>query len=906
MQHLSYFKTNVAFCAFTVYANPSKINACSFSLEGGIFLSHLFSKLGGWIQRHAAPVLAVLIILTVIIGAGITHIKMTMGNEMFVSTHGKLYRDSQTYAKHFDGDAFVIMVQSNQNKATNAATFKKVAAFERQARQIKNISTATSIVDILNQTLAKGNASSLTTTNSSQQSELQKNMLSELTAKQQRQLQAKLQASLTAAQQKQVSAYTTGLLTTTQKQKMATAETQLAALPTAQQAAAKAKLQASLSTSLNADQQQKLQTYLLSILNTKQQSQLAQTVMTQLPHVQQMHTSTLQALLYSNHGQLPSSMQQLLPKNGKYILINLPTNPKASMTDYQTIYPKLNHALKQSGLTHNGYHASIAGNPAVSGTVGKQIMHSMMIMLAASVVIMILILLLVFPVRRRLLPLLVVLFGIIWTFGLMGWLNIKLTMATMATLPIIIGLGTDFGVQFLNRYEEEFRQNHSSSQAIHRASKYTGPAVGTAVIVMIFSFLTMHLSKAPMMQDFGTTLAIGVAVCYVIELFLLFAILALADRHQVATTTIANTQPKISTLNRLLGHYAKWVMHHATILVIIGAIVGVVGFIFEGKLGVETDIMKMIPQDMTAMQANKKLIKTVGSQTRLTYLVTADDVRDQKVVHYLENFGQQEKQKYGAGKIASVSSLATTLTTTKSSQTQLNQAIAAMPHAASSQLISSNHHAATLTITLNKHLDSADGLQLMNNISKDAKAHPAGLKIAVVGQQAMLLQGISNMTANHGLIIISGLAIIFVVLLLVYRKFKDALYPILPIVIVLGLSPLTLYLLGISYNPVTIALSSLVLGIGTEFTILILERYKEERHRGAATAVAIETALASVGQAITVSGLTVIGGFSTLMFVNFPVLRSFGLITVLDTAYSLIMALTIMPAVIYLFRKRNN
>ncbi|WP_338045546.1 MMPL family transporter [Paucilactobacillus vaccinostercus] len=56
---------------------------------------------------------------------------------------------------------------------------------------------------------------------------------------------------------------------------------------------------------------------------------------------------------------------------------------------------------------------------------------------------------------------------------------------------------------------------------------------------------------------------------------------------------------------------------------------------------------------------------------------------------------------------------------------------------------------------------------------------------------------------------------------------------------------------------------------------------------------------------ITVSGLTVIGGFCTLMFSAFPILQSFGLITVLDTAYSLIMTLTIMPAVIYLFRKRK-
>ncbi len=117
---------------------------------------------------------------------------------------------------------------------------------------------------------------------------------------------------------------------------------------------------------------------------------------------------------------------------------------------------------------------------------------------------------------------------------------------------------------------------------------------------------------------------------------------------------------------------------------------------------------------------------------------------------------------------------------------------------------------------------------------------------------------------------------------------------------------MTLKLLGISYNPVTISLSSLILGIGTEFTILVLERYIEERKKGADNERSIETAMKSVGQAITVSGLTVIAGFTTLTFVNFPVLRSFGFITVLDTAYALISTLTILPAIIYLLRPRKK
>ena len=195
----------------------------------------------------------------------------------------------------------------------------------------------------------------------------------------------------------------------------------------------------------------------------------------------------------------------------------------------------------------------------------------------------------------------------------------------------------------------------------------------------------------------------------------------------------------------------------------------------------------------------------------------------------------------------------------------------------------------------------------MKNINKDLKHDDTHLNISSAGTQNMMITGVSNMTANHGLIIVLGLAIIAVVLLLLYHKIRLAILPLFPIAIVLGLSPLTLHLLGESYNPLTIALSSLVLGIWIGFTILILERFHEEQRLGKLVQDSMVSAVSNVGQAITASGLTVVGGFAALIFVNFPVISSFGLITVLDTLYSLISALTILPAITaLLYSKAKN
>ncbi|MBJ8205957.1 MMPL family transporter, partial [Bacillus cereus] len=108
-----------------------------------------------------------------------------------------------------------------------------------------------------------------------------------------------------------------------------------------------------------------------------------------------------------------------------------------------------------------------------------------------AIILMIVVLFFVFPVRRRIISLGFVLIGLIWTFGFMGWAGIPITLATMATLPIIIGLGTDFGVQFHNRYEEEFKNSQFDAElAIRNAVRHIGPGVGIAVAVS-YTHLTL-------------------------------------------------------------------------------------------------------------------------------------------------------------------------------------------------------------------------------------------------------------------------------------------------------------------------------------------------------------------------------------------------------------------------------
>jgi len=853
-------------------------------------MGKLSKKLANLIITKPKLMIALIMFTSVICAIGLPKIKINMGNDVFISPHSKVYKDTETYQKKFGGDNAYVLIESKDGSIITHDNFKQIKKLEDAVGNIDHITHTTSLISILNEQLKSTASKQLTeqeNLSSEKITQLKKDIQINLSTQDNEDIQKNVMASLTPEQQQKIASFVQTLLTPSQLQELI-----------------KQGTLSDIQSILTPEQQTKVQEFIQSNLTKEQQITLANDVIKRLPPVEKMTTELLQDLLVTD-GKVNRSFADLLPQNGKFALV-IASFDGTDMDMFTEVTQTMNKVIKKQKLKN--LDVRLAGQPIVIGEIKNEVIKTMAIMLGISLLLMILILLGIFPVRRRLLSLVFVLIGLIWTFGIMGWFNIALTLATMATLPIIIGLGTDFGVQFQNRYEEEYRKNANVKESITKAISTMGPAVGTALIVMVFAFLTMFLSKAPMMQQFGLTLAIGVVAVYIVELILMFSFLCILDRKNIV---LEDKHSKESFISKLLKNYALFVTKHAKIIVFIGVVLAGLGFYVEHKIPVETDLLKMIPQKMTALKDTKYLQKQVGSTTFLTYLVESDDVTGEAALQEIDDFANKEKQKYST--IESAETLVSTIQSLNNhkelnSQQQIDTALSAVPSIVKDTFLSKNKQYTQIQFKVDSSLSSNEQNNLMKKISADANKTTFKHinKLAPAGSQIMMLTAIDNISSNRELMMFAGLAIIVIILALVYRSIQLALLPTLPIIAVLGLSPLTLYLLDTSYNPLTLGLSALVLGIGTEFTILILERYKEEIDRGVHVKDAVIHAVQSVGQAITVSGLTVIGGFAAIIFVSFPVLSSFGLITVLDTAYSLISALTLLPAIIILTQKDNN
>ncbi len=107
-----------------------------------------------------------------------------------------------------------------------------------------------------------------------------------------------------------------------------------------------------------------------------------------------------------------------------------------------------------------------------------------------------------------------------------------------------------------------------------------------------------------------------------------------------------------------------------------------------------------------------------------------------------------------------------------------------------------------------------------------------------------------------------------------HRSLGRALIALVPVFLAVGASSLIIGLSGIELSPLTTVSGPLVIATCSEFSVLILGRFLEERQRGLSAREGCDRAASRTGRAFFTSAVTTIGGFAVLIGSALPLLRS--------------------------------
>jgi len=206
----------------------------------------------------------------------------------------------------------------------------------------------------------------------------------------------------------------------------------------------------------------------------------------------------------------------------------------------------------------------------------------------------------------------------------------------------------------------------------------------------------------------------------------------------------------------------------------------------------------------------------------------------------------------------------------------------------------------TLAINFYSTADSQEEYKsTLNSLYKDIEFYGWDGEYYVTGQPVVYSELGSIMIDSQTTMTLVAYVGILAVLLLIYRSLRKAIVPLLAITSVIGIMNLVMFISGVKQTMVSIALNSIVLGLGIDYSIMITERYLEER-QSVSPAQAVRRAIEYTGKATTTSALATMGGFGALMLSTFPVMRDFGFLALVSISLSLLAAFTVVPAFLML------
>ena len=514
----------------------------------------------------------------------------------------------------------------------------------------------------------------------------------------------------------------------------------------------------------------------------------------------------------------------------------------------------------------DGVTPLVSGPPLLIKEINDKMRSALVLMAIFAVAIMVAVLFTVFRARWRLLSLPAVLVGCVSAFGLMGFAGIPLTMVTISGLPILIGLGVDFAIQIHNRIEEETFATDSADAGLDNAFARLGPALAVAGLAACIGFIVLHLSDVPMIRDFGSMLAVGAVIVFVTSLTLISGVLYLRERTRLGAQ--AQTRARFEVERVVHGITARTVGRFAPIA-LMALVVSLGGLYVSQKIPTQTDPEKFVPSDSKVLVDLHHVRDVAGSTNELNLLVETPagrHVTDQDVLDWMLPFEERERSAHPSDIRVSNSLASFTKLTTGDAPTSASaeRALRDAPR--------------TLT----------------DQIEHDARP-PAGVTIAPAGLSVIGTAAVDAISANRDLMSFVALAAILMVLAVWFRNPVKALAPLLPVVLALGASAMLLYFSGVEYSPLTSISGPLIIAMGTEFNVLLMSRYFEERAKGMDARAAMSTASLRIGRAIAASGLTVMGGFAVLAFSDFPLLDNFGKVTALNIGLSLLSTLILLP-----------
>ncbi len=563
--------------------------------------------------------------------------------------------------------------------------------------------------------------------------------------------------------------------------------------------------------------------------------------------------------------------------------------------------------------------AYVGGMPITRVQLTKDMRRDMRRLVPIGLVVMLVFLFVCFRQTRGVaLPFLVTVAAIVVGMGLVPTFGWKIHTVTILLPVILLAVANDYGIHLMARYQEDVALDAKATPrelAKRGATELTRPIVATGITTAVGLLCLMSHVVVPAKQ-LGVLAAIGVVFAVFASMTVIPAILALLPRPEPPTRSEARATNE-SLIDRVLARCARAIPRaRGTILAVFVIVAAVLG-LGATRVVVDTNPMTFYQRSEPVWRSTHLLNEHLGGWAGVSAVVEGD-IKDPNVLAEIDALERHLSSHDGVGTTTSIAAVmrkmnqvmydgdptydAIPATRDLVAQYLLLYSMSADPEDFE-KLVDFPYEHALVTAKITDSGTKA-ATEVIAYLREYVESHPNANVTHVGGTLDVMAEMASLIVRGQLLSIALSMLLIGVLVGVLMRSVAAAILVVFPLLLALCAIFGVMGWFGIELNLVTALLSSILVGVGVDYTIYFLWRYRDERRAGRPAAEAVEHTLCTAGRGIVFNALSVVAGFGVLVVSAFFPVRVFGILVAVSILACLVGALVLLPAIVLVWKPR--
>lgn len=584
----------------------------------------------------------------------------------------------------------------------------------------------------------------------------------------------------------------------------------------------------------------------------------------------------------------------------------------------ETFIPKIKAFEKETGID-----LKVSGMPYIRTLNAQSIVDEIGLFVGAALFITSLIFFFFFRSHRAtLISVIVVVIGVMWTFGLLGLFNYQITVLTAVVPSLVIIIGIPNCIFLTNKYQQEFAAHGNKARALQRVITKVGTATLMTNLTTAAGFATFIITNSEILKEFGIVASISIVLLFFLCLIIIpiyYSYQPIPQKKHLEHLNRNYVRAFMSWIERTVKYKRKYVYTVAITLFFI-SIFGALqiktsgsliedmpkntGF-FKDILFFEKEFDGVMPLEITIDTKRKQGVLKLSTMKRMNELQkTIEEIPELSKPISILNLVKYSKQAYYNGN-PDFYDLPTSQEQTFIASYAKN-AFNGNKNDLMKSYVDKDGQVARMT-TFMRDIGTGNMEKIETKLWKKINEvfPPDRYKVTITGKASVFEKGTKYLLDNLVTSLLFAIFIISMLMVFMFRSFKMVVVSLIPNILPLMITAGLMGFFGIPLKPSTILVFSIAFGLSVDDTIHFLAQYRQElTNHNWKIKKSVYATLKEAGVSMFYTSVVLFFGFSIFMLSSFGGTIALGGLIAMTLGFGMLSNLLLLPCLVLTLNKR--